>query len=132
MRVYTLVKLDTKRNEKDLYTLAFVLALTPFRKLRRFTTASAFVCFNKKFHYEVLTRSEREKERKRENVILITFTEYKISFYKMIIKYINIFSFEKYPSRDYLSSKNHKKRNPKQYSHLKNIHVGTLARRIET
>lgn len=76
MHVYTLVKLDTKRNEKDLYTLAFVLALTLFRKLRRFTTASAFVCFNKKFHYEVLTRSERERERKR---------EYKISFYKMII-----------------------------------------------
>lgn len=66
MRVYTLVKLDTKRNEKDLYTLAFVLALTPFRKLRRFTTASAFVCFNKKFHYEVLTRSERERKRERE------------------------------------------------------------------
>lgn len=53
LQVRTLVKLDMKHNEKDLYiyiyiyTLAFIL--TPFRKLRRFTIASAFAALIKSF-----------------------------------------------------------------------------------
>lgn len=38
----TLVKLDMKRNEKDLYTLAVCTCTDLVPKLRRFTIASAF------------------------------------------------------------------------------------------
>lgn len=66
LQVRTLVKLDMKHNEKDLYIYIYIypgIYTDPVPKVTSFYHCFRVCCFNKKFRYEVLTRSEREKER---------------------------------------------------------------------